>query len=207
MAQFGGNKNPPWAQGGRGGQPGGGAGALDVPGLVGAFGAAAQGPPVFQGNPAGLPPGLAGVGHPLGVQGHGPAVTLAAAMAGQPVSTLLRRPRSFGKLRYFSRKFSFSALFTFFVVSFSHYLGCLSKSSWTRWISRGAGPGPHSAGSTPSPTPGDASATASSTPTTRTASTTTATWNRSEGFHRHGHQIARQFWLCRRRRFLPDFCG
>ena len=114
MAQFGGNKNPPWAQGGRGGQPGGGAGALDVPGLVGAFGAAAQGPPVFQGNPAGLPPGLAGVGHPLGVQGHGPAVTLAAAMAGQPVSTLLRRPRSFGKLRYFSRKFfSFSFVYIF----------------------------------------------------------------------------------------------
>ena len=86
MAQFGGNKNPPWAQGGRGGPPGGGAGALDVPGLVGAFGAAAgQGPPVFQGTPAGLPPGLAGVGH-LGVPGagHGPAVTL-AAMAGQPV--------------------------------------------------------------------------------------------------------------------------
>ena len=86
MAQFGGNKNPPWAQGGRGGPPGGGAGALDVPGLVGAFGAAAgQGPPVFQGTPTGLPPGLAGVGH-LGVPGagHGPAVTL-AAMAGQPV--------------------------------------------------------------------------------------------------------------------------
>ena len=201
MAQFGGNKNPPWAQGGRGGQPGGGAGALDVPGLVGAFGAAAQGPPVFQGNPAGLPPGLAGVGHPLGVQGHGPAVTLAAAMAGQPVSNPKRDPRS-GKLR----NFSLSALFTFFVVSFSHYLGCLSKSSWPRWISRGARTCPHSAGSTPSPTPGDASAT-TSTPTARPTSTSTATWNRSEGFHRHGHQIARQFWLCRRRRFLPDFCG
>ena len=104
MAQFGGNKNPPWAQGGRGpgGQhPGGNAAVsaaaaagIDVPGLVGAFGAAAAasagqgGPPVFhQGGPApGLPPGL-GVGH-LGVPGgHGPAVTL-AAMATQPVSTL-----------------------------------------------------------------------------------------------------------------------
>ena len=107
--------------------------------------------------------------------------------------------------KFFSKNFSLSALFTFFVVSFSHYLGCLSKSSWTRWISRGAGPGPNSTGSTPSPTPGDASTTAPSTPTART--TSTATWNRSEGFHRHGHQIARQFWLCRRRRFLPDFCG
>ena len=90
MAQFGGNKNPPWApQGGHaaaGTNRGTGAGALDVPGLVGAFGAAAAqaGPPVFQGTP-GIPPGLAGVGH-LGVPGagHGPAVTL-AAMAGQPV--------------------------------------------------------------------------------------------------------------------------
>ena len=95
MAQFGGNKNPPWAQGagGRPGQPGqAGTGAIDVPGLVGAFGAAAAaaggpgGPHVFhQGGPAGLPPGLAG--H-LGVPGsHGPAVTL-AAMASQPVRNL-----------------------------------------------------------------------------------------------------------------------
>ena len=92
MAQFGGNKNPPWAQGaGRPGQPGqAGTGAIDVPGLVGAFGAAAAGGPggphVFhQGGPAGLPPGLAG--H-LGVPGsHGPAVTL-AAMASQPVRNL-----------------------------------------------------------------------------------------------------------------------
>ena len=87
MAQFGGNKNPPWAQGagGRPGQPGqAGTGAIDVPGLVGAFGAAAAagpgGPHVFhQGGPAGLPPGLAGHLGP-----HGPAVTL-AAMASQPV--------------------------------------------------------------------------------------------------------------------------
>ena len=92
MAQFGGNKTPPWAQGaGRPGQPGqAGTGAIDVPGLVGAFGAAAAGGPggphVFhQGGPAGLPPGLAG--H-LGVPGsHGPAVTL-AAMASQPVRNL-----------------------------------------------------------------------------------------------------------------------
>ena len=80
MAQFGGNKNPPWAQAGRAGQPGGG--AVDVPGLVGAFGAAAAAsqPPVFH---QGVPPGL-GVGH-LGVPAnHGPAVTL-AAMASQPV--------------------------------------------------------------------------------------------------------------------------
>lgn len=100
MAQFGGNKNPPWAQGGRAGPQGGGpppggpvpgqGAPLDVPGLVGAFGAAAAagqgGPPVFhpQGG-GGLPPGL-GVGH-LGVPGgHGPAVTL-AAMANQPVSS------------------------------------------------------------------------------------------------------------------------
>lgn len=88
MAQFGGNKNPPWAQGGRAGQPGGG--AVDVPGLAGVFGAtAAAGPPpsVFHpqgGPPTGIPPGLAGVGH-LGVN-HGPAVTL-AAMASQPVSS------------------------------------------------------------------------------------------------------------------------
>ena len=97
MAQFGGNKNPPWAQqGGRQGPPGGGPGAqpgggIDVPGLVGAFGAAANagqaGPPVFHQGGGGLPPGL-GVGH-LGVPGgHGPAVTL-AAMAGQPVSSIL----------------------------------------------------------------------------------------------------------------------
>ena len=92
MAQFGGNKNPPWAQGGRANQPSSApAGAIDVPGLVGAFGAAAAagqaGPPVFhQGGPAGIPPGL-GVGH-LGVPGgHGPAVTL-AAMASQPVSSI-----------------------------------------------------------------------------------------------------------------------
>ena len=92
MAQFGGNKNPPWAQGGRAGPPGGGpaaGGAIDVPGLVGAFGAAAAagqaGPPVFH-QGGGIPPGL-GVGH-LGVPGgHGPAVTL-AAMASQPVSFL-----------------------------------------------------------------------------------------------------------------------
>ena len=92
MAQFGGNKNPPWAQGGRAGPPGGGppaGGAIDVPGLVGAFGAAAAagqaGPPVFH-QGGGIPPGL-GVGH-LGVPGgHGPAVTL-AAMASQPVSSL-----------------------------------------------------------------------------------------------------------------------
>ena len=93
MAQFGGNKNPPWAQGGRAGPPGGGppaGGAIDVPGLVGAFGAAAgqAGPPVFHQGGAGIPPGL-GVGH-LGVPGPGhpgPAVTL-AAMASQPVSSL-----------------------------------------------------------------------------------------------------------------------
>ena len=112
MAQFGGNKNPPWAQGGRGGQPGGGAGALDVPGLVGAFGAAAQGPPVFQGNPAGLPPGLAGVGH-LGVQGHGPAVTLAAAMAGQPVSNHVERSSKRETSKFFS--FSFVYIFRCFI--------------------------------------------------------------------------------------------
>jgi len=87
MAQFGGNKNPPWAQGGRAGPPGGGpaGGAIDVPGLAGAFGAAVAagqaGPPVFH-QGGGIPPGL-GVGH-LGVPGgHGPAVTL-AAMASQP---------------------------------------------------------------------------------------------------------------------------
>ena len=91
MAQFGGNKNPPWAQGagGRPGQPAGASGAIDVPGLVGAFGAAAAaagpGPHIFnhQGGPTGLPPGLAGhLGVPPG--SHGPAVTL-AAMASQPV--------------------------------------------------------------------------------------------------------------------------
>ena len=113
MAQFGGNKNPPWAQqGGRQGPPGGGPGAqpgggIDVPGLVGAFGAAANagqaGPPVFHQGGGGLPPGL-GVGH-LGVPGgHGPAVTL-AAMAGQPVSSIL------------SSFFQHNSLPTFLVIS------------------------------------------------------------------------------------------
>ena len=119
MAQFGGNKNPPWAQGGRGGPPGGGAGTLDVPGLVGAFGAAAgQGPPVFQGTPAGLPPGLAGVGH-LGVPGagHGPAVTL-AAMAGQPVSLSERLPSHFSISGFF---LVFSQIFQFRVFIHAHW--------------------------------------------------------------------------------------
>lgn len=117
MAQFGGNKNPPWAQGGRGGQAGGPQGGppggppVDVPGLVGAFGAGQPGPPVFhQGGPAnaGLPPGLAGaaaaaaaVGH-LGVPAtHGPAVTL-AAMASQPVRPKIRPLFVFQILIFFS---------------------------------------------------------------------------------------------------------
>ena len=114
MAQFGGNKNPPWAQqGGRQGPPGGGPGAqpgggIDVPGLVGAFGAAANagqaGPPVFHQGGGGLPPGL-GVGH-LGVPGgHGPAVTL-AAMAGQPVSSILSLFFSKKQPTYFSSDLS-----------------------------------------------------------------------------------------------------
>jgi len=72
MAQF--NKNQPWA---RGQAP---PGAADMPGLMGAFGAAG-GPPVFQAQ-GGMPPGLA-LGPPAG---HNPAVTLGAMAASQQVS-------------------------------------------------------------------------------------------------------------------------
>ena len=162
MAQFGGNKNPPWAQGGRGGPPGGGAGALDVPGLVGAFGAAAgQGPPVFQGTPTGLPPGLAGVGH-LGVPGagHGPAVTL-AAMAGQPVSLSERLPSHFSISGFFS---------CFFHKYFN--LGCLSTRIGTRyWISWRT----FVATATASPTSSYDSTATSSSSAARTTTTATTT--------------------------------
>ncbi len=84
MAQFGGNKNPPWARGGPPGGPPGAPGMEMAPGLMG-FGGQA-GPPVFQAQgPAGMPPGLAqALGGPGGP--HNPAVTLGAAMAaGQQV--------------------------------------------------------------------------------------------------------------------------
>ena len=99
MAQFGGNKNPPWSRG-PGGAPGGPAPGMEMaPGLMG-FGGQA-GPPVFQAQgPGGMPPGLAQAlqGGPGGP--HNPAVTLGAAMAaGQQVQqrimtvlTLLKAP-------------------------------------------------------------------------------------------------------------------
>jgi hypothetical protein len=118
MAQFGGNKNPPWARGGAG-QPGGGAGGtIDVPGLVGAaaFGAGQAGPLVYHQGGPGMPPGM-GVG-PLGVPGgpHGPAVTL-AAMAGQPVRAHLSLPSLSIRQHITPRRFRDShgsKLFTFF---------------------------------------------------------------------------------------------
>jgi hypothetical protein len=66
----GGQKNAPWARGHQG----------DQPGLVN-FGGG-QGPPVFQGGPPGVHPGLAGLG-PMG--GHSPVTSLASAVAGQQV--------------------------------------------------------------------------------------------------------------------------
>ena len=95
MAQFGGNKNPPWA---RGNAPGGPPSAVEMQaaaGLMGPFGGQA-GPPVFHQAPPGLPPGLAA----LGAAGHNPAVTL----GGMPPGSQVRRSLRSGHARTSSPK-------------------------------------------------------------------------------------------------------